>query len=66
MQSCKLLKPPYKHTQTTVLLAAHKKSNCYSYKYEKKTFCSIVGGWYKELKVKEFCVFDYIELLWNC
>ena len=23
----------------------------------------IVGGWYKELKVKEFCFFDYIELL---
>ena len=26
-------------------------------------FCGIVGEWYKELKVKEFCVFDFIELL---
>ena len=26
-------------------------------------FCSIIGGWYKELKVKEFCVFDFRELL---
>ena len=31
-----------------------KNSNCYSCKYEKNTFCSIVGGWYKELKVKNF------------
>ena len=26
---------------------------------KKNIFCSIVGGWYKELKAKEFCVFDY-------
>ena len=26
----------------------------------KNIFCSIVGGWYKEFKVKEFCVFDHI------
>ena len=30
---------------------------------KKKIFYSIEGGWYKELKVKEFCVFDFIELL---
>ena len=30
---------------------------------KKNIFCSIVGWWYKELKVKEFCVFDYIELV---
>ena len=25
-------------------------------------YCSIITAWYKELKVKEFCAFDYIEL----
>ena len=30
---------------------------------KKNIICSIVCGWYKELKVKEFCVFDFIELL---
>ena len=30
---------------------------------EKNILCGIVGRWYKELKVKEFCVFGYIELL---
>ena len=30
---------------------------------KKYIFCSTVGGWYKELKVKDFCVFDFIELL---
>ena len=44
----KLLKPPYKYTKTTILLAAHKNSNCNSYKYGKKIFRSIEGGWYKE------------------
>ena len=33
-----------------------KNSKCYGYKYGKDIFCGIVGGWYKELKVKEFCV----------
>ena len=34
---------------------------------EKNIFCSIVGGRYKELKVKNFCIFDYIgiELKYN-
>ena len=36
-----------------------KHSNCYNCKYGKNI--SIVGGWY--IKVKEFCVFDCIELL---
>ena len=30
---------------------------------KKNIFCSTVGGWYKELEVKDFCVFDFIELL---
>ena len=29
---------------------------------KKYIFCSIEGGWYKELKVKEFSVFDFLEL----
>ena len=29
---------------------------------KKKIFCGIVGGWYKKLKVKEFCVIDYIGI----
>ena len=29
---------------------------------EKNIIRSIVGGWYKEFKIKEFCVFDYTEL----
>ena len=32
-------------------------------KKKQTIFCSIVGGWFKELKVKEFYVFDYKELL---
>ena len=32
-------------------------------KKKKNIFCSIVGGWCKELKVKDFCVFDFIELI---
>ena len=28
------------------------------------TFCSTVGGWYKKLKVKDFYVFDFTELLY--
>ena len=56
----KLLKPPYKYTKTTILLAANN-----SYKYEKNIFCLIAGEQYKELKVKEVCVFDYIELLYR-
>ena len=30
---------------------------------KKNIFCRIVSGWYKELKVKEFSVFDYEKLL---
>ena len=30
---------------------------------KKNIFCSTIRGWYKELKVKDFCVFDFIELL---
>ena len=29
---------------------------------KKNIFCIIVGWWYKELKVKKFCVFDFLEL----
>ena len=32
---------------------------------EKNIICSIVGAWYIELKVKDFCAFDYIELFSN-
>ena len=32
---------------------------------EKNKFCSIVGAWYKELKVKEFFVFDFTELSYH-
>ena len=60
----KLLKPPYKYTKTTILQAPHKKTAiAIATNMKKNIFCSIVGGCYKELKVKEFCVFDYIELL---
>ena len=30
---------------------------------KKNIFCTIVGRWYKELKIKEFWVFDNLELL---
>ena len=30
---------------------------------KKNIFCSTIRGWYKELKVKDFCVFNFIELL---
>ena len=63
-----LLKPPYIYTKTTILLAAHKKpaiAVATNMKKKKNIFCRIVGGWYKELKVREFCVFDYIELLYR-
>ena len=43
-------------TKQQLLLAALPKKNI---------FCSTVGGWYKELKLKDFCVFDFIELLFN-
>ena len=59
----KLLKPPYKYTRTIILLAAHKETAiAIATIMEKKIFCSIVGGWYEELKVKEFCVFDHIKM----
>ena len=44
-------------TKQQLLLAALPKKN--------KTFCSTVGGWYKELKLKDFRVFGFIELLFN-
>ena len=61
----KLLKPLYKYTKTFILLTAHKKTAIAMATNMKKKniFCSTVGGWYKELKVKELCVFDFIELL---
>ena len=43
-------------TKQQLLLAALPKKNI---------FCSTVGEWYKELKLKDFCVFDFIELLFN-
>ena len=61
----KLLKPLYKYTKTFILLTAHKKQQLLRLQIWKKNniFCSTVGGWYKELKVKELCVFEFIELL---
>ena len=43
-------------TKQQLLLAALPKKNI---------FCSTVGGWYKELRLKDFYVFDFIELLFN-
>ena len=58
----KLVKP-YKYTKTTTLLAARKKQQLLQLQIWKKTyFWSIEVGWYKELEVKEFCHFDYIDL----
>ena len=64
---CNTYKYPYKYTKTTILLAAHKETAIAIATNMKKNniFFSIVGGWYKELKVKEFCVFDYIKLLYR-
>ena len=54
---------PYKYTKTTTLLAARKKQQLLQLQIWKKTyFWSIEVGWYKELEVKEFCHFDYIDL----
>ena len=30
---------------------------------KKNIFCGTIRGWYKELKVKDYCVFNFIELL---
>ena len=57
--------PPFKYTKTTTLLAVNTKKQLLELQIWENPFCSIVGEWYKELKVKEFCVFDYIELLYR-
>ena len=59
----KLLKLPLEYTKTFILLTAHTKQQLLWPQIWQKIFCSIVSGWYKELKVKEFCVFHFIELL---
>ena len=60
----KLLRPPYKYTKAAILIATHKKAIAIATNMKKKkTFCSFVGGWYMWLKVKEFYVFESIELL---
>ena len=41
--------------KTAIAMATNKKRT--------NIFCSTVGGWYKELKFKDFCVFDFIKLL---
>ena len=48
-----------------MLLAAQKKPAIFiATNMEKKIiFFTIVGRWYKELKVKKFCVFEHLELL---
>ena len=45
--------------KTAISIAANtKNSNCYSYKYKKEIFCSISGGYFMELRVKELYVFN--------
>ena len=63
------LNPPYKYVKTAVLIAAKKKKKtaiAIATKIIKKNIiCSIVAAWYIELQVKQFCVFDNIELFSN-
>ena len=63
MQYCWKFLKRYKYTKTTILLATNKeRAIAVATIIEKKIFCSIVGVWYKELKVKEFCVFNYVSI----
>ena len=63
MQYCWKFLKRYNYTKTTILLATNKeRAIAIATIMEQNIFCSIVGVWYKELKVKEFCVFDYISI----
>ena len=61
----KLPKPSYKYTNTAILITAHtqKTATVNTTNIKRNIFWSITGGWYKELKIITFCVFDWIQLL---
>ena len=61
----KLLKSFSKYLKTAILIAAHIKKTAIVklHTWKRNIFCSIIGGSYMKVKVKEFCVFNGIELL---
>ena len=61
----KLPKPSYKYTNTAILITAHtqKTATVNTTNIKRNIFWSISGGWYKELKIITFCVFDWMQLL---